>query len=126
MKKAILFILCTFFTGALLMAQNEFGFSKEKMNGAFVHNVKTDNGKIIYAVDMSKLKSEGAVPAFMETLHSTDKVYPVSTVGNDKLLFIAGFTSVITEEQVKTLLLELKAKAEANVSSTQSKEKFSK
>lgn len=123
MKKAILSIICLVFSGIVLMAQqNEFGFSKDKMNGHFIQQVKEDNGKMIYAVDLSTLNAD-KVAVFMEKLSSESKVYPVSVVGKDGLLFIAGFTSVVTEEQVKAIVENLKTQAFEGTSSPQAKQK---
>lgn len=125
MKKAILFIFCLVGTSMLMMAQtNDFGFKKEQMNGSFVHKVKTESDKIIYAVDLAKLKSDDHIPVFVDLLSTYKQVYPVSTVSSDKLFFIAGFISVVNESEVKSLMDELKTKAENEVASSQAKKKF--
>lgn len=110
----------------MMAQQNEFGFSRDKMNGEFIQRVKDDNGKIIYALDMSKFSSPEFAASFVESLHTTDKIYPVSTIGTDKLFFIAGFTSVISEAEVKVLVEKLRAQSEGKAASPASKEKFDK
>lgn len=110
----------------MMAQQNEFGFSRDKMNGEFIQSVKEDNGKIIYALDMSKFSSPEFAASFVESLNTTSKIYPLSTIGADKLLFIAGFTSVISEAEVKVLVEKLRIESEGKTATPASKQKFDK
>jgi len=126
MKKIILFSVFALFTGITAFAQsNSFGFSKEKMNGEFVQTVSQDNGKTIYAVDLSKFSTSETKASFLESLYASDKVFAVSVPDAEQMLFIAGHNSVVTEAEVKALVLDLKSKSASVTASDASKKKFS-
>lgn len=126
MKKIILFSVFALFTGITAFAQsNSFGFSKEKMNGEFVQTVSQEDGKTIYAVDLSLITPADGRFVFLESIYSAKEVFAVSYPDESGLFFVAGVNSVVNEEQVKTLLLKLKEKSVESTPSQEVKSKLS-
>lgn len=126
MKKIILFSVFALFTGFAAFAQsNSFGFSKEKMNGEFVQTVSQEDGKTIYAIDLSLITPADARFVFLESIYSAKEVFAVSYPDESGLFFVAGVNSVVNEEQVKDLLLKLKEKSVESTPSQEVKSKLS-
>jgi hypothetical protein len=126
-KILLLIIVCVFSVAHLSNAQqNEFGYTKEKMAGEFVGVVTHVNEKVIYAIDMNKFATEDARVSFLGKIHGGDKVFPISIPDQEGVLFVAGYESVIKEDEAKVLILQYKQQSENGPApSSESKAKFS-
>jgi hypothetical protein len=85
-----------------------------------------ETGKHFFVVNLNEFKLDSEKAAFMESVYAENRVFPVSVLNEKGLWTLSAHTSVITEEEAKKLLQDLRNKAIGKSSSTESREKLIK
>jgi hypothetical protein len=70
-----------------------------------------EKGKHFLVVDMNFFENDGQKTAFMELVYAESRMFPVSVVNEKGLWTLCSHASVISEEETRRLISDLKEKA---------------
>lgn len=70
-----------------------------------------ENGKHFFVVNLNGFKNDAEKAAFMELVYAENRVFPVSVANEKGLWTLSAHASVVTEEEGKRILGELRNKA---------------